>query len=171
MKGFTSFKELNLGLTDTHLIIPLVYRRKKRYSIKSDLAFWHRIKYQIVRPSGYSQALLPHWIIYRSVCACSNETQQLYKPWPLHCTTEQDPSLTTALNQIFTSYMFLEHTYSFISICEPWKRFSWSYLFLAWILTWLSGRLFEWILNCSRYICYLFPLTSSRFEGGCHPPC
>lgn len=96
MKGFTFFKELNLGPTDTHLIIPLAYRRKKkRYRIKSDLAFWLGIKYQIVCPSGHSQALLPHWIIYRSVCACSNETQQLYKLQPLYCTTDQDPSLKT----------------------------------------------------------------------------
>lgn len=38
MKGFTSFKVLNLGLTDTHLIIPLAYRRKKKVSYKIRLS-------------------------------------------------------------------------------------------------------------------------------------
>lgn len=100
MKGFTSVKELNLGLTCTHLIISKAYRRfKKKYCIKSDLAFRHWIKYQIVCLSGYSRALLPHWIIYRSVCACSNETQQPYKLQPLHCANRQeDPSLKVALS-------------------------------------------------------------------------
>lgn len=55
MKGFTSFKELNLGLPETHLIIPLAYRGGKK-------TYLYKIRLSLLTPNEISNSP-PQWIL------------------------------------------------------------------------------------------------------------
>lgn len=127
--------------------------KKKKVSHKIRLSLLTQNKIS-ARPGGCSQALPPHWIIYGSVCACSNETQQLHK---LQLLVDQDPpqSSGVAPDQLASEQVMCVN----ISVCLSFKVTTWD-KFRHAVTMWTHSRYNMYYIHCyspvrSSGLCFL----------------